>query len=250
MRSDCRMSLAGVLEKEPFFAALSKRGRRNVLLHTTGRVLQPGELVFDEDERAEGLFFLVRGTVQLRRRAFGRTMIIGDERAPSTLVTIGLFDGGRNSMSAVATCRSEVHLLGRSEFDRLCTANLPSALRLLGLCCQRVRQTVSLIDVLACTSVRQRVARLIAEISETTGSNTVDLPLSQEQLAVRLGTVREVVFRNLRHLQLEGVIHFHRRLVVIDDLPRLQAVAGASMSERIFAANADPSGIPFLIENE
>lgn len=65
---------------------------------------------------------------------------------------------------------------------------------------------MSLIDALAGANVRQRLARLTVELSETTSTNTVDLPLSQEQLAVRLWSVREVVFRKLKHLGDDGII--------------------------------------------
>lgn len=89
MRSDCRTSLAGALGKEPFFAALSMRRRREVLLHTSERMLQACEFVFDEDSKAEGLYILASGAVRLARRAFGRTMIIGGERALAILATSG-----------------------------------------------------------------------------------------------------------------------------------------------------------------
>lgn len=225
MRAERSLPEAGGLQNGPFLPSLPAKRRRELLLHVKRRSFDPGEELFREDDPADGVFFLVAGTVRLTRRAFDRTMVVGDEHAPVTLATIGLFDGGSNSITAVARCPCDVYVLQRTEFERLCAGNPAYGAWLLSLFSMRIRRMIALMDVLALASVRQRLARLILEMVQEDAGAEVRLPLTQEEIAVRLGTVREVVFRNLKQLQNDGIIHFHRGFVAIDNLPRLQAAA-------------------------
>jgi CRP/FNR family transcriptional regulator len=49
------------------------------------------------------------------------------------------------------------------------------------------------------------------------------LPGSNQDLAAQLGTVRELVSRNLSRLQAEGILQLEGRRVVIPDLKPLEA---------------------------
>ncbi|HLK51866.1 MAG TPA: helix-turn-helix domain-containing protein, partial [Candidatus Angelobacter sp.] len=46
---------------------------------------------------------------------------------------------------------------------------------------------------------------------------------NNEELAARLGTVRELVSRNLGRLHNEGLIQMHRRTVIVRNLEDLRA---------------------------
>lgn len=238
---------ADELANAPLFAALTASKRRAVLSRASRRAFERGELIFHEDATAEGLFFLAGGTVRLTRRAFGRTTVIGTQQAPSTLVPIGLFDSGCNGVTAMAAVLCDVYVIGCSSFVQICMADPDSAVYLLRLCTRRVRQTASLVDMLTLTSVRQRVARWLIEMSEASGGAEINMPVTQKQLAGRLGTVREVLFRNLKHLQDVGIIHFSRQNVVINDLHGLHAAAGIMTPEKIFVASKDRAVEPFLM---
>ena len=64
-------------------------------------------------------------------------------------------------------------------------------------------------------------------------SRALDLPLTQAQLAARLGTVRELVARALAELQRSGVIARTHSTIVIRDPERLAALARGEASEAV-----------------
>jgi CRP/FNR family transcriptional regulator len=70
--------------------------------------------------------------------------------------------------------------------------------------------------------VTHRLARLISQLpgEELGGEGTPHL--TQEQLAARLGTVREVVARSLRELERSGAIRTVNRRITIADSSRLE----------------------------
>jgi CRP/FNR family transcriptional regulator len=80
---------------------------------------------------------------------------------------------------------------------------------------------VGLVHDLAMRSVRGRLARLLLEEAEHTQSGIVERLLTQEQMAARLGTVREMVGRTLRSMANDGLIQFDRHRIVILDPQRL-----------------------------
>jgi CRP-like cAMP-binding protein len=56
----------------------------------------------------------------------------------------------------------------------------------------------------------------------------VDLAKSHQDLAAELGTVRELVSRNLSRLQAEGFLELDGRTIIVKDLAGLQEEQAAS----------------------
>jgi CRP/FNR family transcriptional regulator len=74
----------------------------------------------------------------------------------------------------------------------------------------------------AFATVRQRVARHLLDLASEGGPELV-VPISQQQLAEAVGTVREVIVRVLRELRTSGVVHTERNRIIIVDPTRLIA---------------------------
>jgi CRP/FNR family transcriptional regulator len=99
-----------------------------------------------------------------------------------------------------------------------------------GVLARRVRQFAELAGDLAFREVTQRVARHLETVARADGRDiaigtTFELTLTQEQLAARLGTVRELVARALSQLRRHRVVAQRGRRVSILDPVRLTALA-------------------------
>jgi CRP/FNR family transcriptional regulator len=91
----------------------------------------------------------------------------------------------------------------------------------------RLRRLVGIIEELSFTTVRQRLIALVVRMAESTGTPSregvrVELSRSHQELAAELGTVRELVSRNLSRLQAEGLIEVQGRKIVVKDLAGLK----------------------------
>src|SRR5512143_3954908 len=113
------MDLAA-LQAIPFLAGLDKSRRQKVLALAKRLDFRAGETLFAETQASRGLIMLSRGRVRLVRSANGYKIPLGDAQGPITLMTVGLFDGGANGMSAVAISDCLTYLLRRADFERLC----------------------------------------------------------------------------------------------------------------------------------
>jgi CRP/FNR family transcriptional regulator len=83
---------------------------------------------------------------------------------------------------------------------------------------------VDLVEDLSLRGVRQRLARLLLE--ESGGKRTFLLAFTNEELAARLGSVRDVVSRTLSALQADDFIRLKGRQVEILDREGLASEAG------------------------
>jgi CRP/FNR family transcriptional regulator len=99
-------------------------------------------------------------------------------------------------------------------------------LKVLAVVGKRLRTLVQLIETVTFGSVRQRLARVLLEAAKTDVAGAPkEIPLTHEELAARLGTVREVVSRNLARFQAEGMVKVVKRQIVIADIDALRAEA-------------------------
>jgi CRP/FNR family transcriptional regulator len=93
---------------------------------------------------------------------------------------------------------------------------------------KRLRGLVNIIEELSFATIRQRLISMLARLAQSDGRRTavgleVQLPGSHQELANQLGTVRELISRNLTRLQAEGLIEVDGRRIVVKDLKGLSA---------------------------
>jgi CRP-like cAMP-binding protein len=84
----------------------------------------------------------------------------------------------------------------------------------------------ALFEDLALRDVTARVAGYLADETRGAPATEVVLAETREEVAARLGTVRELVSRALARLRSEGVVALRGRRVRIVDHPRLLWLAG------------------------
>jgi CRP/FNR family transcriptional regulator len=87
---------------------------------------------------------------------------------------------------------------------------------------------VGLVERITFGSVRQRLATMLLESANAAGGAEFTLADTHEEIANQLGTVREVVSRNLGRFQGEGLIRLQRREVAILDRAGLEVEAATN----------------------
>jgi CRP/FNR family transcriptional regulator len=185
-----------------------------------------GDVLFLEGQPCQGLWILGDGAAKIvKTTPQGRQLVLATQAAPSTVAEVPVFDGGPYPASLIATQPTAALLLLKQDFLQTCRANPALTLRFLRVFGRRLRQLVSLAEQVTFGTIRQRLAIDLLEQSKLAGSLTFTVNETQEQLAARLGTVREVVSRNLSRFQSEGLLKMDRRTVEILNPAGLQSEA-------------------------
>jgi len=177
-----------------------------------------GNTLFVEGDRCEGIYLILEGRVKIFKTSpAGREITLALERAPSSVAEVSLFDDGPYPASVVALEKVTAGFIATDDFRKVCRQYPEVALKMLAAVGRRLRQLVGLIESVTFGSVRQRLAALLLELGRQAGADTFPLPSTHQELASRLGTVREVVSRNISRFQAEGLIQVTgRRMELLD----------------------------------
>ena len=217
-----------VLKKTPLFANLTEAELQALVRRTSRRRFGQSEHLFAEGDRCAGLFLVASGKIRIfKLSASGREQVLAVEGPGSSFAELPVFDGGNYPAAASALEDTEVLFISRNDFQNFCREHPDVALKVIAVVGSRLRRLVGIIEELSFTTVRQRLIALILRLAQADGTPSkegirVELTKSHQDLASELGTVRELVSRNLGRLQAEGFLDVEGRKIVVKDLPGLK----------------------------
>ena len=186
------------------------------------------EVLFWEGEPCAGIFLITAGTVKIFKTSpGGREMVLALETAPATVAELPLFDGGPYPASVRAAGPVTALFINKNDFHQVCRQFPDVALKVLAVVGRRLRHLVGVVESMTFGSVTQRLARLLLDAAKQAGGDRFDLPHTHQELASRLGTVREVVSRNLARFRSAGLVSFQGHQLEILDREGLEREAEA-----------------------
>jgi CRP/FNR family transcriptional regulator len=222
------------LKRVPLFADLSDKELNFLAGRAVPHHFDPGKVIFSEGEPCEGLYVIESGAVKVYTvSAGGREQVLTIEGPGGSVAELPVFDDGAYPASAAALSEASLLFISKRDFQALCLEHPQVALKLLKVVGTRLRKLVSIIEELSFTTVRHRLAALLLRLAERKGKRTgrgveFTLTASNQELAAHIGTVRELVSRNLSRLQAEGILKLDGKKVVIPDLEALRAEVEAT----------------------
>jgi CRP/FNR family transcriptional regulator len=228
----CAMALADthkqVLSRVPLFSGLTEGEMEFIAGRVVPRNFGAGQVVFNEGDPCSGLFVVAAGHVRIfKTSSSGREQVLSIDGPGSSVAELPVFDGGNYPASVAAVDEATLLFVSKKDFQELCLAHPQVALKVLRVVGARLRRLVGIIEELSFTTVRHRLAaallRLARKEGERTGNRAVFmLPDNNQEIASQIGTVRELVSRNLSRLQSEGLIEIDGRKVTIPDLKKIE----------------------------
>jgi CRP/FNR family cyclic AMP-dependent transcriptional regulator len=206
------------LARVPLFASLTPSEIDALAQRTLERRFTAGDVLFREGDPCYGFFVLARGGVKIfKTSAGGREIMLAVEKAPSSVAEIPMFDGGPYPATVSAISDVIAYLISKQDFRKVCLQNPEVALKVLAVVGKRLRQLVGVVERVSFGSVRQRLAQMLLDLSRQEARNPFPLALTHQEMASRLGTVREVISRNLSRFQAEGLLCIEKRQVLLSD---------------------------------
>jgi len=204
-----------ILQGNAYFNDISANLLKDIAGHTSLREYQRGDVLMWEGDPCDGLHIIEQGSAKIYRLSpQGRQYIVRILQEGDTFAEVPAFDGGMNpvNVEALETCR--VWVIESGKLRALVLAHPTFAQKVLVNFGEMLRGMVRMVSEMAFYQVTHRLARLITELP----SDQTRPHWTQEQLAARLGTVREVVARSLKELERSGAIRIEdRRIQITDD---------------------------------
>lgn len=220
---------ADLLSTVALFDRLDPAFRRAIAVTMTETRHEDGEILFVQGDYGRDIIVIVSGSIRISLAASdGREIVINDAAHGAILGEIALADGGPRSATGTAVGHTHLLRLSRESFERhLKTEELKDAL--IGLLCNRLRDTMSLVETVALYNLEARVARLLTYLAQAYGrfdgnTCTIQRPFSQTQLALMVNGSRSKVSTLLNEWKTRGLISTSNRRFVLHNADEIRTL--------------------------
>lgn len=235
MVHDSNAIITSALRETPLFNSLDSSELRSLSSRAALQRYSMGELLFSEGNPCSGLFVVISGRIRIFKTSrSGREQVLAIESPGTSIAELPVFDGGSYPASAMAIEPSELVFVSRNDFRAVCLEHPDLSLKVLQVVGSRLRRLVGIIEELSFTTLRHRLISWLLKESKSRGRPrdkgvSFTLTVSHQELAAQIGTVRELVSRNMARLQAESLVTVNGREIIIPDEQALEAELSLEM---------------------
>lgn len=212
-------SLQQHLSQHPYFRDLAAVQLVDVARVATIRRLDRGEILSLEGDPCTAVHLCLQGRVRaLKISPEGREQVVAELQPGEAFYVAPALDGGTLPVTTQAATRVTLISIPRQDFVDLLRRHSSAALAVSVELARKLRGLSSLAEDLALYSVPKRLARLLVRGAES----PTRYRLTQREMAIQIGSVREVVARALAQFERQGSIRLGRGIIEILDLDALR----------------------------
>ena len=212
-----------MLEKVSIFSGLNARALKAIERIAVCKRYRRNTIIMEYGDDANTLYFLINGLVKIFFVSEDGKEIVFGEKGPGSYVgELGLLAGSKRTASVQTLEDSEFLVLTRESFERILSEHQDLALILLRDLARKVCEVTENISAFALLDVYGRIVKLFNASSEERqdGLHVVSR-LTQQDIADRVGSSREMVTKILKDLKIGGYISVEqRRFVLLKPLPK------------------------------
>jgi CRP/FNR family transcriptional regulator, cyclic AMP receptor protein len=207
----------------PLFSGLPEEELERFAELTRERSYPKGSVILFQDDPGDSLFVLRAGRVKVVLIGEdGREVILGVLEPGAHFGELALIDDQPRSAHVIAMEDAQLLILRREDFKRRVEANPTVAWALLTELSRRLRRADVKIGGVVLLDVPGRIARLLLDLANETGSELIEKPLTHQTIAQMIGASRETVSRAMKDFQDAGLIRVERRRIAIGDRDALE----------------------------
>jgi CRP/FNR family transcriptional regulator len=160
----------------------------------------PNTVVFFNGVTPRGWVIVLEGEVRVVRGRGARQHVVHTETRGGTLGEVPLYTGRTHPATAIASEPTRCAVFDRASLEAAIRECPAIAFLLAGRLALRVEALVKRLDERSAASVRSRLIEFLLSRAESSRTASFSVGMTQQALAEELGTVREVVSRELRRL--------------------------------------------------
>jgi CRP-like cAMP-binding protein len=165
----------------------------------------PNEVMFLAGSAPRGWYVVLEGKVRVVRGSGSRQHVVHTETAGGTLGEVPLFGGGTHPATGIAAEPTQCALFSRAALESAIGEEPAIAFLVARRLALRVRELVNRLDDRSARSVQERLIEFLLARPRNIRAE-ISVGMTQQALAEELGTVREVVSREMRALVRRGWI--------------------------------------------
>ncbi len=209
------------LKDIPTYRGLQEDKLRALAGKAVTKSVRKNVIVINEGEFTRSLYVILSGKVKVYLNDETGKELVLDVKGPGEYFGEMVLDEGPRSASVATTEPCEFAVISMADFRAALIEQPELALQVINNLIHMARGLNENVRSLALLDVYGRVARMLLELAVEQGGNQV-IPekLTQQEMASKVGTSREVINRILRDLTTGGYIKMEdRKITIIKRLP-------------------------------
>lgn len=222
-----------LFSRTALFRHLDEPGRKAVAQEMREVSFDAGQVIFARGDEGRDIYLVTNGRVRLSvLTPEGRELSFAHAETGSIFGEVAVLDGGARTADATAVTKVTALALSKGALFRLMETWPAVREGIIKFLCNLVREADQQLEGIALYPIEVRLARFfLASVRQKAGADaegkvTLDLPISQSELALLIGASRPKVNAALAVLEDSGAIkRADRRLVC--DVDKLEAIVEA-----------------------
>jgi CRP/FNR family transcriptional regulator, cyclic AMP receptor protein len=228
-----KSAIVDLLGRTALFGSLDEAERRAIADEMREVSFDPSQVIFARGDAGREIYLVVAGRVRISvLTAEGRELSFAHAEPGAIFGEIAMLDGGPRSADATAVGKVSALSLSKPAFKRLMETQPHVAEAAVRFLCSRIREADQQLEAIALYPIEGRLARFFLAAARAKAPNaedgrvTIELPMSQSELALLIGASRPKVNTALSMLESSGALERTGTRITCD-LEELQAIAGA-----------------------
>lgn len=237
---DADVDICEILSAVPYFRGLGEETVCSILEYSFVRNIPRGQYLFAADEICRHLYVIKQGLIEIFQIGEdGKKISMHHAGKGAFLGDTILFNEGRYGAHAYAMKASSLLAIDKKSFEKLIYTHPEIGIRMLSDFGLRIKKLQSLVAGIALTDVRMRLIKLLLELVDEGSDGTKESVVltnvpTQDEMAYRIGTVREVLCRGLHKLEKDKLIKVKRGEITIYNTEALRELSPREDDSRLF----------------
>jgi CRP/FNR family cyclic AMP-dependent transcriptional regulator len=188
--------------------------------HGTVKAYPKNAVIVSQGDKSDSLYVILSGKVKIYLADEDGKEVLLNTQGPGEYFGEIILDEGPRSASVMTLEPSKFSIVSRTQAQEFLASHPEAALDLIRSLIQRVRVLTDRVGDLALLDVYGRVARMLLDLAqEQDGQLVIAEPLTQQDMASRVGCSREMISRILKDLRTGGYVKSEGNQLIIAKKP-------------------------------
>jgi len=171
-------------------------------------------IIINEGDTSNSLYLLISGKVKVfLSDEEGREFVLNTLSPGDYFGEYALLDDEQRTASVMTTEKSSFLIIHKESFHALRAEHPEMSEILINNLVSRIRQLTENVKTLALKDVYGRIRKLLSDLSDGTEDGKIQEKLTQQEIANRVGSSREMVARILKDLTTGGYISSEKKQI-------------------------------------
>jgi CRP-like cAMP-binding protein len=186
------------------------------------RTCRKDQIIYSQEDRAEVLFLLKHGRVQIYRlTSSGKRLELATIQPGTFFGEMPLLGESLRHAFAEAIEDSLICVMSRTDIEQLMLERPRVALRMIEEMGKRFAHCEARLEEMAYRSAPARIAAVLLRLSQ--GQHGAVVTITHQELGDMIGAIRESITKILDEFQRSGLVELKRGRIIVHDVTGLQA---------------------------